>query len=329
MKGLIFPLREVTVSKNDSGQRLDKFLTKFMPNLPPSMMYKGLRKNCVKINGKHVKDGAVKLSCGDTLSLYFKDEFFEKNADKSFMNIIPDINIIYEDENIILTDKRPGMVVHEDESGKGGTLIDHIKSYLYRKGEYNPENEQSFVPSLCNRIDRNTGGIVIAAKNAEALRVMNQKIKDREMTKLYLCVVSGVPDKKRGELKHYMKKDEKKKQVFVYNSPAEGARTAVTRYRVLAEKDGMSLVEVDLITGRTHQIRAHFAHIGHPLMGDGKYGSNKINKNTPFAYQALYSYKLKFEFTTGGGALEYLNGMEFEVKDVWFKKLFEGAKRYD
>lgn len=326
---MILPVREVTVSKNDSGQRLDKFLTKFMPNLPPSMMYKGLRKNCVKINGKHIKDGAVKLCCGDVLSLYFKDEFFEKTTDKAFMSIVPDLNIVYEDENIILADKRPGMVVHEDESGRAGTLIDHIKSYLYRKGEYDPENEQSFVPSLCNRIDRNTGGIVIAAKNAEALRIMNQKIKDREMTKLYLCAVSGILDKKRGELKSYMKKDENKKQVYVYSSPVAGARTAVTRYRVIAECDNMSLVEADLITGRTHQIRAHFASIGHPLMGDGKYGSNKINKNTPFSYQALYSYKLKFEFTTDSGILSYLNGREFCADNVWFEKFFKGAKRYD
>lgn len=316
-------MREITISQNDSGQRLDKFLTKFMPNLPPSMMYKGLRKNCVKINGKHAKDGSVKLKNGDVLNLYFKDEFFEKTTNKSFINIVPDINIVYEDSNIMLIDKRPGMVVHEDESGRGGTLIDHIKSYLYQKGEYNPDNEQSFVPSLCNRIDRNTGGIVIAAKNAQSLRVMNQKIKDREMTKLYLCVLSGRLDKKSGELRHFMKKDESKKQVYVYNSPVEGARTAVTRYKVLAEKNDMSLVEVDLITGRTHQIRAHFAHIGHPLMGDGKYGSNKINKNTPFAYQALYSYKLKFEFTTDGENLEYLNGREFKVDNVWFEKIFK------
>ncbi len=320
-------MREVIVSKNDAGQRLDKFLAKFMPNLPPSMMYKGLRKNCVRINGKHAKDGAVKLRDGDVLNLYFRDEFFGKTTDKAFMNIEPDINIVYEDENIMLVDKRPGMVVHEDESGRGGTLIDHIKSYLYRKGEYNPDNEQSFVPSLCNRIDRNTGGIVIAAKNAESLRIMNQKIKDREMTKLYLCVISGRLDKKNGELKHYMKKDEAKKQVYVYNSPTEGARTAVTRYNVLDEKDDMSLVEVDLITGRTHQIRAHFAHIGHPLMGDGKYGSNKINKNTPFAYQALYSYKLKFEFTTDSGVLEYLDGKEFTVDNVWFEKIFDRSGR--
>lgn len=316
-------MKEVTISQNDAGQRLDKFLTKFMPNLPPSMLYKGLRKNCVRINGRHAKDGAVKLNRGDVLSLYFKDEFFEKSTDKSFLSISPELDIVYEDENILLLDKRPGMVVHEDESGRGGTLIDHVKAYLYQKGEYKPDDEQSFVPSLCNRIDRNTGGIVIAAKNAEALRVMNQKIRDRELTKLYLCVISGTLEKKSGQLKHFMKKDENKKQVFVYDRPVEGAKTAVTRYRVLAEKNNMSLVEADLITGRTHQIRAHFAHLGHPLMGDGKYGSNKINKNTPFAYQALYSYRLRFEFTTDSGNLEYLNGKDFRVENVWFEKMFK------
>lgn len=317
-------MREIKINKNDAGQRLDKFLTKFLPSMPTNMLYKSLRKNCVRINGKHTKDGSIKLCEGDILNLYLKDEFFEKpNPDTAFLKIKPNISIIYEDENIILVDKKSGMVVHADNDGDTNTLIAHIHSYLYHKGEYNPNEENSFAPSLCNRIDRNTGGIVIAAKNAESLRIMNQKIKDREMTKLYLCIVYGQLKKKQGELFGYLFKDEKKNQVYVYTEPRKGAKTIITKYRVLSEKKDMSLVEVDLITGRTHQIRAHFASIAHPLVGDGKYGINKINKQLGFSYQALYSYKLIFNFTTDGGILSYLNGKTFTVPNVEFTKHFD------
>jgi len=318
-------MKQITINKNDAGQRIDKFLTKFMVNLPQSMLYKSLRKNCVKVNGKHIKDGSFMLSEGDILNLYFKDEFFPGESRKEpFMTIKPNIDIIYEDENIILLDKKPGVNVHTDDNGDTNTLIEHLKAYLYQKGEYKPEEEQSFTPSLCNRIDRNTGGIVIAAKNAETLRIMNQKIKDREMVKLYLLIATGILEKKKGRLSGYLFKDEKKKTVYVYDTPKKGAKTIVTDYRVLAENNGNSLVEADLITGRTHQIRAHFASIGHPLLGDGKYGSNKLNRGSGFSHQALYSYKLKFTFKTDAGILGYLDNMEFTVPKVDFAENFKG-----
>lgn len=316
-------MRQITINQNDCGQRLDKFLSKFMPYLPTSMLYKGVRKNCVRINGKHVKDASVKLAYGDVLSLYFKDEFFQKPDEATaYKTIIPNLSIIYEDDNILLIDKKPGMVVHADETGTHNTLIANVQAYLYKKGEWRPDTEQSFVPSLCNRIDRNTGGIVIAAKNAESLRIMNEKIKNREITKLYLCVVVGVLDKKEATLHGHLFKDEKKKQVYVYDTPQKGTKSISTKYRVLAENDGVSLVEVDLLTGRTHQIRAHFASIGHPLLGDGKYGNNQTNKDAGRLYQALYSYKLSFDFTEDGGVLSYLNGQTFTVPDVEFTSSF-------
>lgn len=315
-------MREITIKKNDSGQRLDKFLTKYLPALPQSMLYKCLRKDCVKLNGKHEKNGAKKLTEGDILTLYFKDEFFiQPDADTVFLNIVPKLDIIYEDNNIILVDKKPGMVVHADNRGEGIALIDHIKSYLYRKGEYQPEREQSFVPALCNRIDRNTGGIVIAAKNAEALRILNQKIKDRELKKEYLCVVNGYLRKKEDILTGYLFKDEKKKRVYVSNQSTPGSKSIKTQYRVLAEKGGQSLVEVNLITGRTHQIRAHFASIGFPLAGDGKYGRN--HKDSEYKVQALYSYRLTFNFSTDAGCLSYLNQKCFTVPNVEFVKNFK------
>ncbi len=316
-------MREITVNKNDSGQRIDKFLTKFLVNMPQSMLYKLMRKNCVKVNGKHIKEGGYKLAEGDKLNLYIKDEFFpDKVSVYPFMNIKPNLTIVYEDENIILIDKKPGVNVHADDEGDTNTLIEHIKAYLFKKGEYNPESEQSFVPSLCNRIDRNTGGIVIAAKNAESLRIMNQKIKDREMVKKYLLIATGILEKKKARLTGYLFKDEKKKMAYVYDAPKKGAKSIVTEYKVLAEKDGNSLVEATLITGRTHQIRAHFASIGHPLLGDGKYGSNKINRGSGFSHQALYSYKLKFTFKTDAGILSYLDNMEFQVEKVDFSDNF-------
>lgn len=315
-------MREIQINKNDANQRLDKFLFKYLTNIPEAMLYKSLRKKCVRINGKHVTDGSVLLHEGDVLRLYMKDEFFENDPDKAFLHITPKLSILYEDENILLADKRPGMVVHASDD-ETNSLIEHIKAYLYQKGEYDYENEHAFVPALCNRIDRNTGGIVIAAKNAEALRIMNQKIKDRELKKLYLCIACGNFSKKEDTLQDYLFKDEKKNRVYITKNSQPGAKTCITQYRVLQEKPGLSLLEVDLITGRTHQIRAHLASIGHPLLGDGKYGKNAVNKQYGYTEgQALYSYKLRFEFTTPAGCLANLDGKEFSVKDVPFLKEF-------
>ncbi len=313
-------MREVIIEKNDAGQRLDKFLMKLMPTIPESMLYKGLRKECVRLNGKHVKDGGKKLSEGDVLKLFFKEEFYEKLNDDSFKQLSPRLNIVYEDETILLVDKPQGLSVHEDETGNA-SLIDYIKCYLWKKGEYIPENEQSFTPALCNRIDRNTRGIVISAKNAEALRIMNEKIKEREIEKYYICVADGIFEKKEDELKAFLRRDENKKQVEIFDKPQPDAKTIITAYKVLAEGNGRSLLEVHLKTGRTHQIRSHFAHIGHPLIGDGKYGRNDINKKAGVFRQALCSHRLRFVFKTNAGLLEYLNRKEFSLGDVPFYEL--------
>ena len=312
------PRRIVTIGKNDAGQRLDKFLTKTYPNLPQSVLYKCIRTKDVKRNGKRCQRDD-RLQEGDELSLYWQEEFFQTAPKEyDFLKAPKALSIVYEDENMMLLDKKPGLIVHPDQNYHFDSLIARVQHYLYDKGEYDPQGENAFAPALVNRIDRNTGGIVLAAKNAEALRILNQKVKDRELVKLYLCVVCGRLSQKEGLLTGYLEKNEAQNRVYILKKPKEGAKVIRTKYRVLAEKRDFSLLEVELLTGRTHQIRAHFASIGHPLAGDGKYGKNAVNKGTGFPYQALYSYKLGFRFQTDGGLLQYLDGREFSVEDVWF-----------
>ena len=311
-------MKEFTIGPNDAGQRLDRFLAKAVPLLPASLAQKYIRLKRIKLGGKRVERD-TRLNEGDVLQLYINDEFFDKpREDNAYLTVAaPKLNILYEDTHILLVDKRPGLAVHPHDGAEyGRTLIDHIQSYLYQKREWRPREENAFTPALCNRIDRNTGGIVIAAKTAEALRVMNQKIKDRELDKRYLAIVEGTPKPREGSLKGYLFKDAKKNRVFVTDTPQAGSKSCQTNYKVLTSNDGLSLVECELITGRTHQIRAQFAHAGHPLLGDGKYG--KLNKRFDRSYQALYSYKLSFCFTTEAGSLEYLNGKSFQVEQVDF-----------
>ena len=315
-------MRQIEITKNDSGQRLDKFLTKRFKNMPQSLMYKYIRTKYIKLNGKKCEISS-RLNEGDILTLYIKDEFFEEQPDEyDFLKAPVKIDIIYEDGNIMLLNKKPGLIVHPDENYHFDSLIARVQHYLYDKGEYEPKKENSFAPALVNRIDRNTGGIVIAAKNAETLRIMNQKVKDRELEKLYLCIAVGIFEKKSDLLTGYLEKNEKQNRVYISKKPTENSKTIKTKYRVLSEKNGLSLLEVDLLTGRTHQIRAHLASIGHPLLGDGKYGKNEINRKMGYKWQALYSYKLSFKFTTDGGILEYLNGKTFTAPDVWFTEYF-------
>ena len=316
-------MRELIIGKNDAGQRLDKFITKTL-DLPTSLLYKSIRLKKIKVNRKRAENNTI-LCEGDTVQCFLAEEFFEKKADEhSFESITVKLDIIYEDENIMLLNKRPGVSVHEDEDGSTNTLITHIQAYLYQKGEYRPDEEQSFSPALCNRIDRNTGGIVIAAKNAEALRVMNEKIKKREIDKFYLAAVHGIPKPESATIKGYLLKDDKKNIVRVYDkNPPRGAKEIITKYKVVAKRSDSALIEVELLTGRTHQIRAHMAHIGHPLIGDGKYGVNKSDRAKGYKYQALYSYRLRFSFDTNEPTvLDYLNGKEFKIpkKDIYFTK---------
>ncbi len=317
-------MKEFLISANDANQRLDKFITKTMPSLPKALMYKFIRTKHIKLNGKKAEI-STRLKEGDIVTAYISDEFFEKKEPKyDFLSASDKLIIVYEDENILLADKPQGLLSHPDENEYNDTLITRIQKYLYLKGEYEPDKENSFKPSLANRIDRNTGGIVIAAKNAQALRILCDKIKSREIDKRYLTVVHGKPKEKEALLEGFLQKNEAKNKVYLQNKKNDDNLSIKTYYRTLDSKNGVSLLEIELLTGRTHQIRAHLASIGHPLLGDGKYGKLKEDKKLGFNKQALYSYKLTFTFESDAGILNYLNGKNFTVKSVWFaEQLFD------
>lgn len=316
-------MKELTVRRNDAGQRLDRFVGKAVPLLPETLLQKYIRIKRIKLNGKGTKRD-TRLSEGDVLSLYINDEFFEKpREENAYLKVgKPRINIVYEDENILLADKKPGVLCHSAGAWDYNTLIANIQAYLAQKGEWDPKGENSFAPALCNRIDRNTGGIVIAAKNAEALRILNDKIRDREIEKYYLCAVQGRPKKPTGRLEDYLFKDAVKNQVYVKQRSEPGAKTAVTEYRLICSSGGLSLIECRLLTGRTHQIRAQMANAGMPLLGDGKYGSERFNKKYGEKGQALCSYRLEFAFPTDAGILNYLRGKSFSVESVDFAEKY-------
>ena len=319
-------MREITIRQNDANQRLDRFISKAVPLLPESLLQKYIRLKRIKVNGKGAKRD-TRLAAGDILQLYINDEFFETpSEDNAYLKIAtPKLDIVYEDENIILINKKPGMLCHSAGDWSYDTLVANLQAYAYQNHFWSPRDEASFAPALCNRIDRNTGGIVIAAKNAEALRILNQKIKDREISKYYLCVVLGSPRPAKARLENYLFKDASKNQVYISNKSQPGAKTAITQYQTLITRNQLSLVECRLFTGRTHQIRAQMANAGYPLLGDGKYGKERINRRYGEKHQLLYSYKLIFDFPTDAGILNSLRGKAFFVSSVDFvEKYFSG-----
>ncbi len=315
-------MRTITINKNDSGQRLDKFLLKRFKTMPKSLMHKYLRTKYIKLNGKKTTP-EVFVNEGDVLTLYIKDEFFvESKKDYEFMKASKKLTLVYEDENLMLIDKKPGVIVHQDKNYDADCIVNRVQRYLFEKKEYDPEADKAFSPALVNRIDRNTGGIIIGAKNAMALRVLNEKVRTREIRKFYLCVVKGKLKKNTDTLKDFLTKNESKNTVKISKSKTENSKEVITKYRVLSydkERD-LSLCEIELLTGRTHQIRAHMAYIGHPLLGDEKYGDKTLNRRFHQNSQLLCSYKLVFDFVTDADELEYLNGKEFRLNDVWFVK---------
>lgn len=306
-------MREFTIGKNDAGQRLDRFLAKAVPLLPASLAQKYVRVKRIKVNGQRAARD-LRLREGDAVQCWINDEFFDAPGEKNvYLTIVnPKVNVVYEDDNLLLLDKPAGVLCHAgDGGGDGATLLDHLLAYLYQKRDWKPREENAFTPALCNRIDRNTSGLVIAAKNAEALRILDEKIRGREIAKRYLCVCLGRPDPPRGRMECFLRKDRRENKMRVYHHPVPDGRSAVTLYDTLETRGGLSLLEAELLTGRTHQIRASLAELGCPLLGDGKYGSGAANRKYGETAQLLCSHRLRFDFPTDAGPLNYLKGREF------------------
>lgn len=312
-------MRTITVYRNDAGQRLDKFLLKLMPDMPKGLLYKLIRKKDVKLNGARCK-GMEILQEGDVLSLYVKDEFFQKSSSGHFSSASGALQIAYEDANILVVYKPAGMYAHSGNEKNAVSLVDEIQKYLFDKGEFDPETEQTFSPALCNRIDRNTEGLVIAAKNAPALRCMNEAIRERNVQKAYLAITAAPLPKKQDVCTAWLKKDSRLNMVKVAGkAPDKGWQKIRTGYRVIAQNGCRQLVHIDLFTGRTHQIRAHLAYLHAPLLGDPKYGGLQ---NTSEENQCLCAYSMRFS-GLGETPLSYLEG-QCIVSDVpsFAKKYF-------
>lgn len=313
-------MREITVTSNEGGQRIDKYLLKRFKTMPQSLVYKYLRTKRIKLNGKKAMPGDF-VNEGDVLTFYIADEFFETKAEElAYTHITANLNVVYEDNNILIADKPAGLLCHSDDREGYNTLINHIKAYLAEKGEYTPGG--AFAPALCNRIDRNTCGLVIAAKTGDALRDMNKRIKLRQVQKQYLAAVHGVPTPPEGTIKGYLKKDATANRVFLNDKKRfADEKEAITKYKVLETKNDISLIMAELITGRTHQIRAQLASINHPLLGDGKYAVNKKDRQQGYSYQSLCAFRLKL-LPCEEDSLSYLDGKVFYSSAPQFLKLF-------
>lgn len=319
-------MKNIVINSNDAGQRLDSFLKKVVPRLPSSLLYKYIRKKRIKINDKRCEI-SQRLNFGDTINLYINDEFLSEKTNKlDFLYAGNQLNILYEDKNILIIDKKPGLIVHPDKNLQFDCLINRIKKYLYSKNEYNPDLENSFSPALVNRIDRNTSGIVMSAKNSQSLKILNEALKLRHIKKYYLCIVNGKMPKKEETLKDFLKKDKRNNKVTIRNNNSYKDKYIQTKYKVIQEKNNLSLLEIDLLTGRTHQIRAHLSSIDHPIIGDQKYGDSAVNKIYGYKYQLLCSYKIEFDKFYDLKELNYLKNKNFQILNPWFLKDFNFNK---
>ena len=299
-------MKSFVANENDANQRLDKYISK-ITDIPKGLLYKFLRTGHIKVNKKK-KDGNYVLMPGDTITFFIDDSFFkeEKKAESVLSEKIS-LEVVFENEDILVVNKPSGLKSQPDKKGELA-LSEYVKGYLAAKGDYNPEIEATFAPAIANRLDVNTSGLVIAAKNAEALRIINEKIKNREIKKFYRCIACGIPEKKSDTLTGYILKDKSKNVSKIIKAEQSGALYVKTGYTVLESKNGKSLLEVELHTGRSHQIRAHLASIGHPLYGDFKYGGGN-------GIQKLCAFRLLFDFSTDSGKLSYLNGQIIEIKE--------------
>lgn len=303
---------------NENGQRVDKFLRKWLKDVPLGAIYKSIRKGDIKVNGKKVKENYSLLK-GDIIET---KEITSEGKKNNFKRIDNNLKVTYEDSNILVIEKWPGVLVHSDNNKNSYTLTDFVLSYLYDKGEYEPQNEITFAPSPCNRLDRNTSGLVVYGKNYESLKSLNEMIRERRLKKYYIALVKNRI--KDGIYEAYILKNENTNISDVYDKPKIGAKHICMNVKNIQSCGTFSLIEIELITGRSHQLRAHLSHLGNPIVGDDKYGDKKVNNffNNKYAlkYQYLYSYKLIFKNCTED--LKYMeNKTIIESLPPIFKKI--------
>ena len=304
-------MKQFIVPQKYHQKRADCFLFDIFPTVKASVIFKAFRKRSVKVNDKRVRESFL-LTCGDKLEIFIPDEYLSAGQAADDPSGLP--SVVYEDNYIMVVSKPQGIPVHQDKNKEELVLDQWVQRYV-RERDAEIAFEGGF-PALCHRIDRNTGGLVVLAKDPKTLNIMEEKFRRHEVRKTYHCIVNGIPKKASRELAGYLWKDRSKSQVFVYDNPKPHTERIITRYRTLKTDGEFSLLQVEPVTGKTHQIRAHLAHIGHPLLGDGKYGMNAVNRNLKLKWQALWAVSLVFDFSEPSGHLSYLTGKEISLPQI-------------
>lgn len=315
-------MKSFTAGANENGVRLSRFVEGVTKDMPRSMMYKAFRNKRIKVNGKRAEPD-TRLSAGDLIELYINDEFFPvgKPAAKTAKpRRQPPVTVVYEDENFAVLYKPAHLLCHSDRTGDAN-LVDAFAAYLEAKGEYDPHAEKRFAPALCNRLDRGTEGLVLAAKSYAALRDLNAIIRDDMMKKEYLTITVGAPP--QGRFVAWLQHSEKNNKVRIHARESEGYKQIITEVTVIRQARPFALCRIGLITGRTHQIRAHLAYLGHPVLGDIKYGNHKMNERTGLKTQALCAQRLTFGRISEENTLQYLSGRVIKLNDPEIVKTYE------
>ena len=306
-------MKSFTAGPNDAGVRLSRFVLGVTTNLPTGMLYKGLRNKRIKVNGKRT-EADYRIQEGDVIELYLNDEFFTAPARPARAAAPkpkqPKVTVVYEDDQIAVLYKPTHLLCHSDRTGDAN-LVDAFIARQIAAGEYSPENENAFSPAICNRLDRGTEGLVIAAKTAAALREMNRIIREDLLGKEYLTITCGIPPK--GRHVAWLHHEEKNNKVTVRPTEAEGYKEIITAVEIEQSAGPFALCRIGLITGRTHQIRAHLAFLGAPVLGDIKYGSRKMNERTGLRTQALCAVRLTFAALPEESCLHALSGRVIEL----------------